>query len=46
MDNLESDKENEVIIKINIIENEMTIITQEMGLKTEKQIRTYSSSQK
>ena len=41
MDNSESDKENEIIVKINITENETLLITQEIELKTEEQIRIY-----
>ncbi|EXX63841.1 uncharacterized protein OCT59_011084 [Rhizophagus irregularis] len=41
MNSLESDKENEVIVKVSITENEVMVITQEMELKTEKQRRTY-----
>ncbi|RGB22719.1 hypothetical protein C1646_775654 [Rhizophagus diaphanus] len=40
MNNSESDKENEIMVKINITENETLLITQVIGLKTdEKMIR-------
>ncbi|RGB29278.1 hypothetical protein C1646_766759 [Rhizophagus diaphanus] len=41
MNNSESDKENEIMVKINITENETLLITQEIELKTERQIKTY-----